>query len=52
MVYLLHSSLQSVRCQGLCGSSVGCFGFSVDNNDCGVECNVSYITMTVECSVM
>ena len=30
--------LQLGRCQGICGSDLGCFGPSVD---CGVNCRVS-----------
>ena len=33
--------LQSGRCQGICGSDLGCFGSNIENNDCGVNCNVS-----------
>ena len=40
-------SLQSGRCQGLCGSSLNCFGASIVNNDCGVQCNVSYYIIAV-----
>ena len=35
--------LQSGRCLGICGSTLGCFGSSVENNDCGVDCSVSVI---------
>ena len=40
--FVFHFSLQSGRCQELCGSSLGCFGASVVNNDCGLQCNVGY----------
>ena len=40
-------SLQSARCQGLCGSSLGCFGASVVNNDCGVKCNVGFFSLSL-----
>ena len=32
---------QSGRCQGICASNLGCFGSHIENNDCGVNCNVS-----------
>ena len=37
--------LQSGRCQGICGSNLGCFGSSVENNGCGVDCKVSVIIL-------
>ena len=35
--------LQSGRCQSICGSNLGCFSSSVENNDCGVGCKVSVV---------
>ena len=40
--FLNHFSSQSRRCQGLCGTTFGCFGVSVVNNDCGVQCDVGF----------
>ena len=34
--------LQSGRCHEICRSNLGCFRSLVENNDCGVNCKVSY----------
>ena len=43
-VYITYV-LQFRRCQGICGSNLGCFGSVVENNDCGVDCAVSAIIL-------
>ena len=45
----ITSVVQSERCHGICGSNLGCFGSLIENNDCGVDCDVSAINNYMSC---